>query len=246
MGKHKSASLTGVLLARKGEATAAGFAMSALESYRAMESARVPAPQLRPAPPAPPPAPPAPPRAPPAPPRAPPKPAVEDRAARPAPARDRRRDDVAPGAPGAPGTEDDLPTRPYPLLIEKKILIVEDNALDMKLFHDLLELHGCSTLRAREGREALALARGERPDLILMDMRLPGASGLEVTRWLKEDDDLRSIPVIAVTAYLMGGDGERFRKEGCEACIAKPISIAGFLRTCAEAMPAARSPVRPP
>ncbi len=241
MGKHKSASLTGVLLARKGEATAAGFAMSALETYRAMDPARAPGPQLRPARPAPPPAPPRAP--PPAPPRAPPKPAVEDRAARPALARDRRHEDVAPGAPGA---KDDLPTRPYPPLIEKKILIVEDNALDMKLFRDLLELHGCSTLRAREGREALALARGERPDLILMDMRLPGASGLEVTRWFKEDDDLRSIPVIAVTAYLMGGDGERFRKEGCEACIAKPISIAGFLRACAEAMPAAQLSARPP
>ena len=84
---------------------------------------------------------------------------------------------------------------------EKTILIVEDNELNMKLFHDLLDAHGYKTLQTRNGMEALALAREHRPDLILMDIQLPEVSGLEVTKWLKEDDQLRTIPVIAVTAF---------------------------------------------
>jgi two-component system cell cycle response regulator DivK len=113
----------------------------------------------------------------------------------------------------------------------KKVLIVEDNDLNMKLFNDLLEAHGYNTLQTRDGVEALKLARQHRPDLILMDIQLPEISGLEVTKWLKEDDDLRSIPVIAVTAFAMKGDEEKIRSGGCEAYIAKPISVTGFLRT---------------
>jgi two-component system cell cycle response regulator DivK len=113
----------------------------------------------------------------------------------------------------------------------KKILIVEDNELNMKLFHDLLEVHGYITLQTRDGREALRLAREHRPDLILMDIQLPEVSGLEVTRWIKEDADLRSIPVIAVTAFAMKGDEEKIRSGGCEAYIAKPISVSTFLET---------------
>ena len=113
----------------------------------------------------------------------------------------------------------------------KTVLIVEDNDLNMKLFNDLLEAHGYETLQTRDGVEALRLAREHRPDLILMDIQLPEISGLEVTKWLKEDDDLRSIPVIAVTAFAMKGDEEKIRGGGCEAYIAKPISVAGFLRT---------------
>jgi two-component system cell cycle response regulator DivK len=113
----------------------------------------------------------------------------------------------------------------------KKVLIVEDNDLNMKLFNDLLEAHGYNTLQTRDGVEALKLARQHRPDLILMDIQLPEISGLEVTKWLKEDDDLRSIPVIAVTAFAMKGDEEKIRSGGCEAYIAKPISVASFLRT---------------
>jgi two-component system cell cycle response regulator DivK len=113
----------------------------------------------------------------------------------------------------------------------KKVLIVEDNDLNMKLFNDLLEAHGYNTLQTRDGVEALKLARQHRPDLILMDIQLPEISGLEVTKWLKEDDDLRSIPVIAVTAFAMKGDEEKIRGGGCEAYIAKPISVASFLRT---------------
>lgn len=113
----------------------------------------------------------------------------------------------------------------------KTVLIVEDNELNMKLFHDLLEAHGYDTLQTRTGIEALELARKHRPDLILMDIQLPEVSGLEVTKWIKEDEDLCAIPVIAVTAFAMKGDEERIRQGGCEAYISKPISVARFLET---------------
>ena len=111
----------------------------------------------------------------------------------------------------------------------KTVMIVEDNELNMKLFHDLLDAHGYRTLQTRTGMEALRLARQERPDLILMDIQLPEVSGLEVTKWLKDDEALCDIPVIAVTAFAMKGDEERIREGGCEAYISKPISIATFL-----------------
>ena len=113
----------------------------------------------------------------------------------------------------------------------KTVLIVEDNELNMKLFHDLLEAHGYSTVQTRNGVEVMNLARTHRPDLILMDIQLPEVSGLEVTRWLKDDEDLRSIPVIAITAFAMKGDEERIREGGCEAYLSKPISVAKFLET---------------
>ena len=115
--------------------------------------------------------------------------------------------------------------------MSKKVLIVEDNELNMKLFHDLLDSQGYETLQTREGLQALALARQYRPDLILMDIQLPEVSGLEVTKWIKEDDELSMIPVIAVTAFAMKGDEERIRQGGCEAYISKPISVAKFLET---------------
>ena len=113
----------------------------------------------------------------------------------------------------------------------KKVLIVEDNELNMKLFHDLLEVHGYETLQTRDGREALEMARQHRPDLILMDIQLPEVSGLDVTRWIKADETLKRIPVIAVTAFAMKGDEEKIRNGGCEAYIAKPISVTNFLET---------------
>jgi two-component system cell cycle response regulator DivK len=113
----------------------------------------------------------------------------------------------------------------------KKVMIVEDNELNMKLFRDLIEASGYDTVRTRNGLEALDLARQHRPDLILMDIQLPEVSGLEVTKWLKEDDDLHTIPVIAVTAFAMKGDEERIRQGGCEAYISKPISVPRFVET---------------
>jgi two-component system, cell cycle response regulator DivK len=113
----------------------------------------------------------------------------------------------------------------------KTVLIVEDNELNMKLFHDLLDAHGYGTLQTRSGIDALKIAREHRPDLILMDIQLPEISGLEVTKWLKDDEELRDIPVIAVTAFAMKGDEERIRQGGCESYISKPISIGTFLET---------------
>jgi two-component system cell cycle response regulator DivK len=115
--------------------------------------------------------------------------------------------------------------------MKKTVLIVEDNELNMKLFNDLLEANGYATLRTKSGVEAIALARDQRPDLILMDNKLPEVSGLEVTRWLKDDEELRAIPIIAVTAFAMKGDEEKIRQGGCEAYLSKPISVAKFLET---------------
>ncbi|MFQ5467712.1 MAG: response regulator [Kiloniellaceae bacterium] len=113
----------------------------------------------------------------------------------------------------------------------KTVLVVEDNELNMKLFHDLLEAHGYNILQTKDGVEALNLARSHHPDLILMDIQLPEVSGLEVTRWIKDDQALRGIPVIAVTAFAMKGDEEKIRDGGCEAYISKPISVTHFLET---------------
>ena len=113
----------------------------------------------------------------------------------------------------------------------KTVLIVEDNELNMKLFRDLLEAHGYQTSGTSNGFEALDLVRKLRPDLILMDIQLPQVSGLEVTRWIKDDPDLRTIPVVAVTAFAMKGDEEKIRQGGCEDYISKPISIVEFIKT---------------
>jgi two-component system, cell cycle response regulator DivK len=113
----------------------------------------------------------------------------------------------------------------------KTVLIVEDNELNMKLFRDLLEAHGYQTSGTSSGVEALDIVRKTRPDLILMDIQLPQVSGLEVTRWIKDDPELRAIPVVAVTAFAMKGDEERIREGGCEAYLSKPISVGKFIET---------------
>jgi two-component system cell cycle response regulator DivK len=111
----------------------------------------------------------------------------------------------------------------------KLVLIVEDNDLNMKLFRDLLQAHGYRTLHSRDGREVLQMARDNRPDLIIMDIQLPEVSGLEVTKWLKSDEELKSIPVIAVTAFAMKGDEEKIRSGGCEDYMSKPIAVGPFI-----------------
>ena len=93
----------------------------------------------------------------------------------------------------------------------KTVLVVEDNELNMKLFNDLLEAHGYAVIQTRDGLSALDLARKHMPDLLLLDIQLPEVSGIEVTKWLKEDDVLRAIPVIAVTAFAMKGDEQKIR-----------------------------------
>lgn len=118
--------------------------------------------------------------------------------------------------------------------MSKTILIVEDNDLNMKLFNDLLQAHGYQTLQTKDGREVLGIAREHHPDLILMDIQLPEISGLDITKMLKADDELKGIPVIAVTAFAMKGDEEKIREGGCEGYIAKPISVLTFLQTVAQ------------
>ncbi len=113
----------------------------------------------------------------------------------------------------------------------KSVLVVEDNDVNMKLFHDVLEARGYNVLQAKNGMEGWRMAREQRPDLILMDIQLPDVSGLEVTKWLKDDETLKSIPVIAITAFAMAGDKEKFLEGGCDAYIAKPISVPDFLQT---------------
>lgn len=109
-------------------------------------------------------------------------------------------------------------------------MIVEDNELNMKLFDDLLSAHGYETVKTRDGRQVLDLAREHSPSLIIMDIQLPEVSGLEVTQWLKKDPDLKSIPVVAVTAFAMKGDEEKIRAGGCEDYVSKPISIMDFMQ----------------
>lgn len=116
-----------------------------------------------------------------------------------------------------------------PLALPKTVLVVEDNELNMKLFSDLLEAHGYRVVQARTGPEALAAARQNVPDLILMDIQLPEISGLQVTQEILKDELLADIPIIAVTAFAMKGDEERIRAGGCRDYIAKPISVVSFL-----------------
>lgn len=113
----------------------------------------------------------------------------------------------------------------------KKILIVEDNELNMKLFNDLLQAQGYDTIQTGDGHKVVALVRAERPDLVLMDIQLPEISGLDVTRMLKDDPDLQQIPVVAVTAFAMKGDEEKILQGGCDGYIAKPISVPEFIRS---------------
>lgn len=111
------------------------------------------------------------------------------------------------------------------------ILIVEDNELNMKLFRDLLQANGYETIESRNGVEAFELAKKHLPDLIIMDIQLPEVSGLDVTKWIKNDQSAKHIPVIAVTAFAMKGDEQKILDGGCEDYIAKPISVSDFLST---------------
>ena len=112
----------------------------------------------------------------------------------------------------------------------KTVLIVEDNVLNMRLFNDLLENSGYTTLQCSDGAKAGALAVEHAPDLIIMDIQLPEVSGLDITRWLKDDARTQNIPVLAVTAFAMRTDEQLVREAGCEGYLSKPIQIRSFLK----------------
>ena len=112
-----------------------------------------------------------------------------------------------------------------------RVLIVEDNPANMTLAVFLLESAGHSVIKAADAEAGLTLARNQQPQLILMDIQLPGMDGLEATRLLKQDDATRGIPVIALTALAMRGDEERIRAAGCDGYIAKPLAYKEFLAT---------------
>ena len=111
----------------------------------------------------------------------------------------------------------------------KTVLVVEDNELNMKLFNDLLETQGYRVLQVDNGTDAMAMVEEHMPDLILMDIQLPGQSGLDVTKLIKAEPTTAKIPVIAVTAFAMRTDEERIRAGGCDDYLAKPISVPVFL-----------------
>jgi two-component system cell cycle response regulator DivK len=121
-----------------------------------------------------------------------------------------------------------------PKSVPKRILIVEDNELNMKLLNDVLEAYGYDIVKTDSGAAVLELARTHRPDLVLMDIQLPDVSGLDAVRQLKGDPETREIPVIAVTAFAMAGDERRALDSGCDGYIAKPIMLREFLATIEE------------
>jgi|SRR6516162_4148702 len=113
----------------------------------------------------------------------------------------------------------------------KRILIVEDNIIDVRLVKDILEVHGYDVLQTGDALEAIDLAVANLPDLILMDIQLPHMTGLEVTRRLRGDERSRRIPIIAVTAFAMGWHEREAIDSGCDAYISKPITMLGLLHT---------------
>ena len=113
-------------------------------------------------------------------------------------------------------------------MASERILVCEDNLLNLRLVSDLLQAEGYQVLEATRAQQALALARESQPGLILMDVQLPGMDGLEATHRLKSDPTTAHIPVIALTAHAMQGDRERALAAGCDGYIAKPIDVASF------------------
>ena len=120
-----------------------------------------------------------------------------------------------------------------------KILVVEDNALNIKLFCDLLAAHGHETDAVTDSREALDAARAFKPDLVITDIQLPYVSGLELMEQIRGDEELKAVPIMAVTAYAGVGDDERIRAAGAQAYVSKPISVARFAETVDELLAAA-------
>ena len=121
-----------------------------------------------------------------------------------------------------------------------KILVVEDNALNIKLFCDLLNAHGHQTEPVTDSREALGAAREFKPDLVITDIQLPHLTGIELMQQLRADEELKDVPIMCVTAYAAVGDDERFRAAGAQAYVSKPISVMRFAETVDQLLEAGR------
>jgi two-component system, cell cycle response regulator DivK len=122
-----------------------------------------------------------------------------------------------------------------------RVLVIEDNASNMTLATFLLQSAGHTVFGATDAEAGLALAREELPELILMDIQLPGMDGLQATALLKRDAATRDIPVVALTALAMKGDEERIRAAGCDGYIAKPMRYQEFLAAISSALPSAQA-----
>ncbi|MFC7290130.1 response regulator [Hirschia litorea] len=116
----------------------------------------------------------------------------------------------------------------------KKVLVVEDNPLNMKLFCDLLDAFGFEAVKSEDGLRAVEMAKDIHPDLIIMDIQLPDVSGLDLARWIKDDESVRDIPILAVTAFAMRQDEEDVLEAGCEAYMTKPIQMGSFIKAVEE------------
>ena len=121
-----------------------------------------------------------------------------------------------------------------------RILVVEDNPMNLELVRDILTAQGYEVLEAADGATGVAIARRERPALILMDLQLPQLDGLEATRQIRSDPRLAHIPIVAVTAHAMKGDDEKARAAGCDGFVTKPIQVREFAATVAAFLKGAR------
>lgn len=132
-----------------------------------------------------------------------------------------------------------------PAAARKRVLIVEDNPLNMKLFSAMIGAQGYDVVQAVDGPSGLETARAHHPDLIVMDIQLPGMTGLEVTKLLKADDATRGIKIVATTAFALRGDEDTIKASGCDAYMAKPIAITEFIELVDAMLTSAQRPAPP-
>ncbi|MFC1489709.1 response regulator [Candidatus Latescibacterota bacterium] len=117
------------------------------------------------------------------------------------------------------------------------VLIIEDNIINRKVFKDILSVNGFETIEAEDGEEGYSMAKKHHPDLIVMDVQLPGENGYELTRRLKREDDSKDIPIIIVTSFAMAGEKNEAKAAGCNDYLTKPINIHQFIDTIKKYLP---------